>query len=73
MEKRKKTEEQARSVEQKPVCPTCGGSGEIGFFQGESRFLLTREECPACFGLGYVLEDTDDPTYSAPDSPAHKP
>ncbi|NQS72631.1 MAG: hypothetical protein HQQ73_10865 [Desulfobulbaceae bacterium] len=46
----------------KPVCSTCGGSGEIGFFRGESRFLLTREECPACFGLGYILEETTSPT-----------
>ena len=59
--------------EKKSVCPTCGGSGEISFFQGESRFLLTREECPACFGLGYVLEDTDGSSNSAPDSPAQKP
>ena len=41
----------------KPVCNTCGGSGEIGYFQGESRFFITREECPACCGLGYVLEE----------------
>lgn len=63
------------SVENKPVCPTCGGSGEISFFQGESRFLLTREECPACCGLGYVLEDeapsTD--TVSKQDASAAKP
>ncbi|WP_028584406.1 hypothetical protein [Desulfogranum mediterraneum] len=39
------------------ICDTCGGSGEIGFFQGESRFLLTREECPACCGLGYLLDE----------------
>lgn len=43
--------------EKKPVCPSCGGSGEICFFAGESRFLLTREECPACLGLGYLLEE----------------
>jgi len=48
--------------QKKPVCPTCGGSGEIGFFRGESRFLLTREECPACFGLGYILEENTSPT-----------
>jgi DnaJ-class molecular chaperone len=45
--------------EKKQVCNTCGGSGEIGYFQGESRFVITREECPACFGFGYVLEDED--------------
>jgi DnaJ-class molecular chaperone len=43
--------------EPKKVCNTCGGSGEIGYFKGESRFFITREECPACVGLGYVLED----------------
>ena len=43
--------------EQKKTCNTCGGSGEIGFFQGESRFFITREECPACCGCGYVIED----------------
>jgi DnaJ-class molecular chaperone len=44
----------------KNVCNTCGGSGEIGYFQGESRFFITREECPACCGLGYTLEDTEN-------------
>ncbi len=47
--------------EEKKVCQTCGGSGEIGFFQGESRFFITREECPACCGCGYVLEEEDGP------------
>jgi DnaJ-class molecular chaperone len=53
--------------EEKKICNTCGGSGEIGFFQGESRFFITREECPACCGLGYVLED-EEPGRAA-DSP----
>lgn len=44
-------------TKQNKVCNTCGGSGEIGYFQGESRFLLTREECPACCGFGYVMEE----------------
>lgn len=43
----------------KKVCNTCGGSGEIGFFQGESRFFITREECPACYGFGYEPEDNE--------------
>lgn len=38
-----------------PICPSCGGSGQISFFQGASRFLLSSEECPECFGLGYLL------------------
>ena len=47
-------------AEGKKVCQTCGGIGEIGFFQGESRFFITREECPACCGCGYVLEDEEE-------------
>ncbi len=44
---------------QPPPCPACGGTGQVSFFQGESRFLLTTEECPACFGLGHLLPDDD--------------
>jgi len=51
-------------TENKTTCNTCGGSGEIGFFQGESRFFITREECPACCGLGYVLDE--EPSAQAP-------
>ncbi|MCF6186810.1 MAG: hypothetical protein L3J49_04945 [Desulfobulbaceae bacterium] len=36
----------------KKSCPVCGGSGLISFFQGESRFLLTMEECLECNGTG---------------------
>ena len=53
--------------EEKKICNTCGGSGEIGFFQGESRFFITREECPACCGFGYVM-DEDEP-HGTTDSP----
>lgn len=55
------------------VCNTCGGSGEIGFFQGESRFVITREECPACCGFGYILDDlppeADQPGQAKRDTP----
>ena len=51
------TENGKQQQKQQPPCPTCGGSGQIAFFQGESRFLLTTEECPACFGLGHLLPD----------------
>jgi DnaJ-class molecular chaperone len=37
----------------KEVCDTCGGSGQISYFKGVSRFLLSCEECPDCAGLGY--------------------
>ena len=54
--------------EKNETCPTCGGTGEIGFFQGESRFLLTRDECPACCGLGYILpEDVNGPEPASTD------
>jgi DnaJ-class molecular chaperone len=46
----------------KKTCPGCGGSGQVSFFQGESRFLLTMEECPECFGTGTLLIEGSDPT-----------
>ncbi|MCK5341291.1 MAG: hypothetical protein KAJ60_09470 [Desulfobulbaceae bacterium] len=39
----------------KEACEVCGGSGQISFFKGVSRFLLSCEECPECAGLGYKL------------------
>ena len=35
------------------VCDICGGTGQVSFFQGVSRFLLTTDECDACAGTGY--------------------
>lgn len=43
----------------KKTCGTCGGSGQIGFFQGVSRFLLTWEECPQCNGTGYIAREVE--------------
>nr|WP_321467781.1 hypothetical protein [uncultured Desulfobulbus sp.] len=60
-------------AEEKKVCPTCGGSGEIGFFQGESRFFITREECPACCGLGYVLDEDESDSAKDVDTDAKQP
>ena len=51
--------------EEKKVCPTCGGSGEIGYFAGESRFFITQEECPNCCGIGYIV-DEEAPASSGP-------
>lgn len=34
------------------ACPSCNGTGQISYFQGESRFLLSYEECPDCYGTG---------------------
>ena len=42
--------------EENEQCPGCNGSGQISFFQGESRFLLTMEECPECCGTGILMK-----------------
>ena len=47
--------------EKKQVCPNCGGTGNLSTFHGESRFMLTHEECPFCCGFGYVLEVEGEP------------
>lgn len=52
---------------QKP-CPGCGGSGQTAYFGGESRFMLTWEDCPDCHGTGIILADnaqepSDDPSH----------
>ena len=47
--------------EKKQVCPNCGGTGNLSTFHGESRFMLTHEECPFCCGFGYVLEEEEKP------------
>ena len=39
----------------KKTCDYCGGSGQIQFFAGVSRFFLSCEECPHCAGFGYEL------------------
>jgi DnaJ-class molecular chaperone len=45
--------------ERKILCRGCGGSGQISFFKGVSRFLLSSEECPECSGLGYLFTDNE--------------
>ena len=48
------------------TCGQCHGAGQCCYFKGESRFLLSYEECPACCGLGFIeTSDTDDPRASA--------
>ena len=53
----KVSEQTEQHPQQHPPCPACGGSGQINFFQGESRFLLSVEECLLCSGFGYVQEE----------------
>ena len=33
---------------QRKVCDICGGTGQVSYFKGVSRFLLSHEECPEC-------------------------
>ncbi|PIE56487.1 MAG: hypothetical protein CSA34_04080 [Desulfobulbus propionicus] len=49
--------EKQRSSDQDPAtaaqpCATCGGTGHVNLFRGESRFLLSVEECLLCNGTG---------------------
>ncbi len=44
----------------KEECQSCNGTGQISFFQGVSRFLITNEECPECGGLGFIISEEDD-------------
>lgn len=36
----------------KNTCQTCGGTGQLGHFQGVSRFIITWVECADCLGSG---------------------
>ncbi|HIJ90073.1 MAG: hypothetical protein OEV89_04835 [Desulfobulbaceae bacterium] len=57
----------------KKTCDYCGGSGQIHFFAGVSRFHLSCEECPACAGIGYELPSDDTTTQDEKEpSPAKK-
>jgi DnaJ-class molecular chaperone len=42
------------------VCDICSGTGQVSFFQGVSRFLLSTEECDACAGTGYQLNSVTE-------------
>lgn len=44
----------------KRTCELCSGTGQISYFKGVSRFLLSTEDCPECAGLGYILSDNHD-------------
>ena len=44
----------------KKICEVCGGTGQISYFKGVSRFLLSSEECEACAGMGYILDVAEE-------------
>lgn len=46
----------------KQPCEFCNGTGQISYFQGESRFLLTHDECQDCNGTGLSEKDSVDDT-----------
>jgi len=52
----------------KTECSFCHGSGQISFFKGVSRFLLSVEECPECGGIGYIVRSNDKLKPKAPKS-----
>jgi DnaJ-class molecular chaperone len=45
---------------QKRECDICGGTGQVSYFKGVSRFLLSTEECDECAGTGFQLENLED-------------
>ena len=46
----------------KKICAICGGTGQISYFKGVSRFLLSNEECEECAGTGYILDTVEEKT-----------
>ena len=56
---------------QPPPCPGCGGSGQTGFFNGESRFLMSWVDCPDCAGTGVLLQE--DPRAENPNRDSQSP
>ena len=43
------------------VCNECHGTGQLRYFKGESRFVLSHDECPACAGLGFIEAPDTNP------------
>ena len=44
----------------KKFCEVCAGTGQVSYFKGVSRFLLSNDECEACAGTGYELDTADE-------------
>ena len=44
----------------KKTCEFCDGTGQISFFKGVSRFLLSNDDCPECAGLGFTINEEID-------------
>ena len=57
---------------QKKICIVCGGTGQIGYFKGVSRFLLSNEECEECAGTGIALKVAEDLKQGDPGKKSNK-
>jgi DnaJ-class molecular chaperone len=62
----------------KRTCEHCGGTGQLSYFKGYSRFLLSQVDCPECCGTGYVdMNETEPETggdaRNGPDRPQEEP
>ena len=47
---------------QKKICDVCGGIGQVSYFKGVSRFLLSTEECDECAGTSFYLNSDPEKT-----------
>ncbi len=54
-------------MENHTPCDICQGTGEVSYFKGESRFLLSHDPCPACNGSGIRVPDGEKPDDHKPD------
>lgn len=54
----------------KKICELCEGSGQISYFKGVSRFVVSWDECPECGGLGFVFANDGE---SSPQDEADRP
>jgi len=58
--------------EKKEMCDICGGTGQVSYFKGVSRFLLSNEECEECVGTGYILDTVEKKTEKKPTEKAKR-
>ncbi len=62
-----------KTGQKRQICPNCGGTGDLGTFHGESRFVITHEECPFCCGFGYIFEGGENaPQEDRPKAPEQR-
>lgn len=51
----------------RPPCSSCGGSGQVSFFRGVSRFVMDWEDCPDCLGTGQAQSTSPEPGHDQDD------